>query len=119
MMGRPGSQQRTLDRIEQSLVADDPALGLRFAFFARLTRHEAIPLTEEVPRRPQGFLRRVIVLPLLGITLAAVLAVSWLSTSRPECPALPNVAAHTLTSPSRATHCQPGPAINRGPMPMR
>lgn len=33
------------------LAAEDPGLGLRFAFFTRLTRHEAMPATEQVPGR--------------------------------------------------------------------
>jgi hypothetical protein len=57
MMRLPGCQQRALDRIEQELVAEDPGFGLRFAFFARLTRYEAIPLTEQVPGRLQRVLR--------------------------------------------------------------
>jgi hypothetical protein len=80
MMRLPGCQQRALDRIEQALVAEDPGLGFRFAFFARLTRYEAIPLTEQVPGRLQRVLRRVIVFPLLGISLAAVLAACGLDT---------------------------------------
>jgi Protein of unknown function (DUF3040) len=78
MMRLPGCQQRALDRIEQALVAEDPGFGLRFVFFARLTRYEAIPLTEQVPGRLQRVLRRVIVFSLLGISLAAVLVASWL-----------------------------------------
>ncbi len=42
-MRLPGREQRALDRIEQALVAEDPRLGVRFAFFTMLTRHEAIP----------------------------------------------------------------------------
>jgi hypothetical protein len=57
MMSQPGRQQRALDGIGQRLVAEDPGFGLRFAFFARMTRHEAIPETEQVPRRPRRVLR--------------------------------------------------------------
>ncbi|HEY2077834.1 MAG TPA: hypothetical protein VGH53_15995 [Streptosporangiaceae bacterium] len=117
MMRLPGWQQRALDRIEQALVAEDPGFGLRFAFFARLTRYEAIPLTEQVPGRLQRVLRRVIVFPLLGISLAAVLAASWLIASRQACSAGPNAAATTVPSLSHAAHCRPGPAIMANPMP--
>jgi Protein of unknown function (DUF3040) len=118
MMRLPGCQQRALDRIEQALVAEDPGLGLRFASFARLTRHEAIPLAEQVPGRLQRVLRRAIVLPLMGISLAAVLAANWLIPSRQPCPAGPNAAANTLPSLSHAAHRQPGPAIKPNPMPV-
>jgi hypothetical protein len=101
MMRLPGWQQRALDRIEQALVAEDPGFGLRFAFFARLQR----------------VLRRVIVFPLLGISLAAVLAASWLIASRQACSAGPNAAATTVPSLSHAAHCRPGPAIMANPMP--
>jgi hypothetical protein len=114
-MRLPGCQQRALDRIEQALVAEDPGLGLRFAFFARLTRYEAVPLTEQVPGRLQRIRRRVIVLPLLGISLPAVLAASWLIPSRQACPAGPNAAANTVPSLSHAARC---PAIMPNPMPV-
>ena len=42
-MRLPGCRQRALDRIGQSLAAEDPGLGMRFAFFTMLTRHEAMP----------------------------------------------------------------------------
>jgi hypothetical protein len=82
MMSLPGCQQRTLDRIEQTLVAEDPGLGLRFAVFTRLTRHEAIPGTEYVLG---GLQRPAMILPLMVISLVALLAVSWLIPSRQLC----------------------------------
>jgi hypothetical protein len=47
----PGREQRALDRIGHRLAAEDPGLGLRLALFTRLTRHEAMPATEQVPGR--------------------------------------------------------------------
>lgn len=104
-MRLPGCQHRALDRIEQALIAEDPGLGLRFAFFARLTRYEAIPLTEQVPGRLQRVRRRVIVLPLLGISLAAVLAASWLLPRRhaPQARTLPRTPCRRSAMPRTAS----------------
>jgi hypothetical protein len=118
MMSLPACRQRALDRIGQELAAEDPDLGLRFAFFTRLTRHEAIPLTEQVPGPLQRFLRRAILLPLLAISLVSLVAASWLMPGRQPCPARQNAAAHTLSSLSRAAGCEPGPAIKADTMPV-
>jgi len=40
-------QRRALCRIEKMLLRDDPGLGSLFAFFTRLTLHEAMPWTEQ------------------------------------------------------------------------
>jgi hypothetical protein len=115
----PGCRQRALDRIEQALVSEDPGLCLRFVFFARLTRHETMPGTEQVPGRLQGVLRRVTVLPLLALSLAALLAVCWMipGTGQP-CPASANAAAHHLPSLTHAAGCQRGPAVRLNAMPV-
>jgi hypothetical protein len=70
MMSLPAFQRRALHRIEQTLAAEDPSLRLRFAVFARLTRHEAMPRTEQLPRRSRRFLRRATTPPLMVISLA-------------------------------------------------
>ena len=111
MRSLPGCQQRALARIEQALVAEDPGLSLRFAFFARLTVHEAMPPTEQVPGRRQRFLRRAVLLPLIALSLAGLLAASWLITgSGRACPTGPDTATRTLSSLGHTAHCQPGPA---------
>jgi hypothetical protein len=116
MMSQPGRQQRALDAIGQRLVAEDPGFGLRFAFFARLTRHEAIPETEQVPRRPRGGLRRAVILPLVVISLMGVLAASGLTPSRQTCaagaPAPAPAAASAMPRASHAARCPSGRAIN-------
>ena len=112
-MRLPGREQRALDRIEQALAAEDPRLGVRFAFFTVLTRHEAIPGTEQAPGRRQRFLRRALLPPLL----AAMLAASWLTPSGQACPAGLTMAAHALSSLRHATRCQSGPAIRPDTMP--
>jgi hypothetical protein len=119
ILSLPGCRQRALHGIEQALVADDPGLGLRFAFFAVLTRHEAMPLTEQVPRRLRLFLRRAVFLPLLAISLVTLVAASFLLPDRGQaCPAGTSVATHNSTSLGSAVRCQPGPAIKLDTMPM-
>lgn len=118
MMSLPGRRQRTLNQIAQALVAEDPGLGLRFAFFARLTRLEAIPENEQLPRRLQRFLRGAAMPPLLAISLITLLAASLLiAGSAQACSPGPNVA-HALPSPGHSARCPPGPAINLDMVPV-
>jgi hypothetical protein len=119
MMGLPGRRQRALDRIGRRLVAEDPGLALRFAFFTKLTRHEAMPGNEQVPRRLQRDLWRAIALPLVVISLLALLAASGLIPSRPTCPAGAHAAAVGMLSESHAAQCQPGLAIRLDTVPVR
>lgn len=98
-MSLPFRQQRALDRIEQSLVAEDPGLESRFSIFTRLTRHEAMPGTELLPHRLQRLPRRAIVLPLMGISVAVLLAANWLIPSRQACSASPSATAHEMSTP--------------------
>jgi hypothetical protein len=111
MMSLPACEQRALDRIEQTLMAEDPGLGLRFAVFTRLTLHEAMPGTEQVPGRLQRFLRPAMTIPIMLINLVALLVVSWLIPgSGQACPAGPTATAQSMSPVSRAVRCQPGPA---------
>ena len=112
MMSLPGGRQRALNRIEQTLVAEDPGLGLRFAVFTGLTRHEAMPGTEQVQSRLQRLLGPATRLPLIVvISLVGLLAGRWLIPSGQACPAGLDASAHSLSTASRAARCQPGPAI--------
>ena len=111
IMNLPGCRRRALDRIGQALVAEDPRLGSRFGVFARLTVHEAMPGTEQVPGRLQRFLRPAMMLPLTVISLVALLAASWLIPSGPACRADAGAAAHRTPQVSREAGCQPGPAV--------
>lgn len=111
MMMLPGRQQRALERIEQTLVAEDPGLGLRFRVFTRLTRHEAIPGTEQATHRLQQVLRRAVILPLVLISLLALVAASGLLPSRQACPVGTHVPALGMSSENYAARCPPGPAI--------
>ncbi len=117
-MSLPGRRQRALNRIGQTLVAEDPGLGLRFAFFTMLTRHEAMPGTEQVPGRGHQAMLRAIVLPLVVISLLALLAASGLIPTPQTCPAGAHAAAAGMLSESHAAHCQRGPAIKLDTMPM-
>ena len=116
MMSLRFCQQQALDRIGQTLVAEDPGLGSRFAFFARLTRHEAMPGTEQIPGRLQRLLRPALMLPVMVISLVAILAAGWLIPSGQACPAGPDSAAHGMSQLSLAAHCQP--SFNPDTMPM-
>ena len=110
-MSLPVWQRRSLDRIEQTLVAEDPGLGLRFAVFARLTRHEAMPLTEQVPHRLQQIVRRAVVLPLIVISLLALLAAGSVMPSRQACQVGTHPAAGGMPPESHAVRCQLRPVI--------
>lgn len=116
MISLPGGQQRALDRIGHRLAAEDPGLRLRFAFFTVLTRHEAMPATEQVPDRLQRFLRRAVILPLIVISLVAA---AWLIAGRGQaCPASPNTVAPGTSPASHAARCQPGPATKLNVIPV-
>jgi hypothetical protein len=66
-MSLRAGQQRSLDRIESTLLQDDLHLASLFATFTRLAREEAMPATERVTaggsgcgrpwRPPLGWLR--------------------------------------------------------------
>jgi hypothetical protein len=47
-MSLRAGQQRALNRIEQTLQAEDSRLGSLFTTFTRLTHHEAMPWTERI-----------------------------------------------------------------------
>jgi hypothetical protein len=109
-MSLPAYQQRALDRIGQTLAAEDPGLGLRFAVFNKLTVHEAMPGTEQAPRHPQRFLLLAMILPVMLITLLALLTASWLvPTTGQGCPAGKSAAAWSTCSVSRTGRSEPGP----------
>jgi len=107
MLNSPACRQRSLDRIERTLLAEEPVLGLRFAVFTRLTLNEAMPGTERVPERLQRRVRTALLLPLMVISLLALLAASWLiPSSQQACPVGKDAPAHTVHSLNRAGSCQ-------------
>ncbi len=82
-MSWPAGQQRVLDRIEKTLLADDPRFGSLFAIFTGLTRHEAMPTIELV--KPGRRLRPVLAIVITLIAALSVLVLSLQSPSRPMC----------------------------------
>jgi hypothetical protein len=117
MMTMPRRRQQALDQIGHSLAVEDPGLGLRFAFFTMLTRDEAMPATEQVPDRWRRRMRRAALIPLIAISLAALLATSWLTSGLQTCRAGPHAAAHHWSAINHAAQCQPSPAIRLDTMP--
>ncbi len=113
-----GGPQRALDRIGHSLAAEDPGLGMLFAFFTMLTREEAMPLNERVPGHRERFLRRAVLLPLLTVGVVALVAAGWLAHSRPECSTGMHAAAVGARPSTGAMRCQPGPASKPAAIPV-
>jgi hypothetical protein len=108
-MSLPARQQRALDRIGEMLAADDPGLRSMFAIFTRLTRHEAMPMTERVRTRLKRLLRPAMVIPITLIAVLSILIVSFPTHSRTMCGRA--VAASGLARAwSRAASCSPAPA---------
>jgi hypothetical protein len=109
----PADQQRALSQIEQALLSDDPRLWSLFAVFTRLTRHEAMPGTEQVKAPLRQLLQPVVVIPVTLITLAFVLLLSVLIPGGRVCGSASAAAGHSDTAPATA-HCRSGPAVSPG-----
>ena len=111
-MSLPARHRRSLDRIEKRLAVDDPHLESMFAIFARLTRHEGMPVTERAGIRPRWLQPAfVILLAVLMVLLFSLLlpAGTWcgrtaLASSRRQLPS------------SLTTRCPPDPANVRESM---
>ena len=111
-MSLPAYQQRALDRIGQTLAAEDPGLGSRFAVFNKLTVHEAMPGTEQAPSHPQRFLLPAMILPVMLITLLALVTASWLvPTAGQGRPAGQSAAAWSTCSEAVPDAASPDRAI--------
>jgi hypothetical protein len=112
MSWSPG-QQRTLDRIEEALLADDQSLGSLFAFFTTLAGEDAMPRTERTtPRR----LPRQSLLAAIGLVAAMLFLLTLLSPGRPACPPLAVTTSALSSSAARpASGCLPGPSARRDP----
>lgn len=107
-MSLPASEQRALNRIEETLHVGDPRLRSLFMIFTRLTRHEAMPSTEQVNARPRASLLRTIAVP---IALAAILSGLILSSLAPARNACVTPARSHSQSSSSMNGCLPGPAM--------
>ena len=98
------SQDRVLDRIERTLLADDPRLGSLFAVFTRLARHEAMPATEQVRAgrwRPRG---PVAAVSIALVILAGAVTLALSAPSGQTCGVTVTSAARSH-SPSQAPGC--------------
>jgi Protein of unknown function (DUF3040) len=56
-----GGRQRSLERIEEPLVASDPRLASMFAIFTTATQYEQMPVTERINGRRRQLLRKAAV----------------------------------------------------------
>src|SRR6266700_2970260 len=90
-MSLPASQQRVLDRIEQTLNKREPRLASMFAMFTRLATGEALPrleALEPVPWwSPERYRARARIRALVLLTLAAALVVSGVFLGMSQSPA--------------------------------
>jgi hypothetical protein len=99
-MGLPASQERLLDRIEETLKQREPRLASMFAMFARLNINERLPRTEALVAvpwwSPRRYGSRLLVRALLLFSLLAVLTASGvlLGPSRRPVSCQAAVAAH-------------------------
>jgi Protein of unknown function (DUF3040) len=109
-MNLPASEQRALDRIQEALHAGDPRLRSLFMIFTRLTRHEAMPSTEQVSARLWSSLLRTTAIP---IVLAAILSGLILGSLAPARKACVTPARSHSQSSSRMSGCPLGPAMVR------
>jgi hypothetical protein len=109
-MSLPASEQRALDRIEETLHVADPRLRSLFMIFTRLTRHEAMPGTEQVSARLRSSLFRTTAIP---IVLAAILSGLILGSLAPARNACVTPARSHSQSSSRMSGCLLGPAMVR------
>jgi hypothetical protein len=55
---RQGRRERSLERIEEPLVASSPRLASMFAIFTVMTRHDPMPATERLAPRRARLLRK-------------------------------------------------------------
>jgi hypothetical protein len=101
-MSLPARQRHVLDRIERTLVAEEPRLGSLFAVFTRMTRHEAMPGTEQVTN---PLARRAAVIAVTLIAVMGIVVALWLAPGGLACPSPPRAAGHSLSA-----GCRPGRA---------
>jgi Protein of unknown function (DUF3040) len=115
-MSLPASQQRVLDRIEETLKRREPRLASMFAIFTRLTVHEEVPRTEALVPVPWWSAKRyqapARVRAAVFLTLAVVLVVAGvflgMSQSRAGC-AGPIVVRGPLTESTQVRNCLTAP----------
>jgi hypothetical protein len=109
-MSLHASEQRALNRIEETLHAGDPRLRSLFMIFTRLTRHEAMPGTEQVSARLWISLLRTIAIPIVLAAILSGLILSSLAPARNGC--VTPARSHSQSSSSMGG-CLLGPAMVR------
>jgi hypothetical protein len=111
-MSLPASQQRVLDRIEETLKRREPRLASMFAIFNRLNIHERVPWIEALKPVPWWSMKRyhpsARIRAFLLVTLAAALVVSavfvGMSQSRGGC-STPIMLRGPLIGTSHVRNC--------------
>jgi hypothetical protein len=115
-MGLTASQQRVLDRIEETLKKREPRLASMFAIFNRLNIHERLPWIEALKPVPWWSLKRyhssarirafVLIALAAGLVLSAVFV--GMSQSREDCNT-PIMLRGPLIGVSHVRHCPATP----------
>jgi Protein of unknown function (DUF3040) len=111
-MSWPSRQQRVLEQIEKTLLADDYRLAALFAYFAGLTRDDARPGTERIrawSRRP-----RSVLLAAAGLVVLTTFMLAWLGPGSQVCP---TAAVTTSASSSSAARSAASRPTNQGSQP--
>jgi hypothetical protein len=111
-------ERRALDRIEETLHAGDPRLSSLFVIFARLTLHEAMPLTEQISVGLWKSLHVKIAIPITLIGIAGVVMLSWLSPAWHECGVSTIALSHSQSS-GQVSACRYGPALGHTRVPLK
>ena len=115
-MGLPASQQRVLDRIEETLKRREPRLASMFTMFTRLASNERLPRIEALeqvpwwsPKRYRGPVR-VRAAVLLALASALVVSAVFLGMSQSGAACAPFVVRGPATqSGSHVRNCPPVP----------
>ncbi len=110
-MSLPARQQRALDQIEKTLLADDPRFGSLFAIFTRLTWHEAMPGIELVKSTRWHSLRPFAAIVIALIAVTSVLMLTLLTPRRPIC--LTSTAAGYSYSSGQTAGCLRGVVVTQ------
>jgi hypothetical protein len=107
-MSLRAGRQRSLNRIERTLLADDPLLASLFGIFTRLARDEAMPSTESVAGRPRR-LRPALAAAIAVTAAAGVIMLSLLLSGQQACPGSPSAGPAHMQPFRRQASC-PAPA---------
>jgi hypothetical protein len=87
-------QNRALDRIEKTLLADDLRLCSLFAVFTRLTLHEVMPATEQITAGRRKSLKPALAISITLIIFVGMLMLASSSPSTHGCGVIMTPSAH-------------------------